>query len=867
TSETTALYQKIRVQARQMAAGGATALSAVSLPTRRTTLPADVTSEPGEAPSTEEGVSHNLPSPLTSFIGRDKEFADLKRLLGSTRLLTLTGTGGSGKTRLALEIAGEKVSEYADGVWLVTLASLSDPSLVVQAVASVFDIREQPGKPLLQTLVSALRSKALLLLLDNCEHLLKSCGTLAAILLRACPSVQLLTTSRERLGIAGEQIYRVPSLSLPDLTDGVSVENLQRYESVRLFVARACLTRSDFQVTPRNARALAQICHRLDGIPLAIELAAAWVNSLSVADLLHRLDDRFNLLTGGDRSALPRQQTLRGLIDWSYDLLSGPERKLFQQLSVFAGGWTLEAAEFVCAEQGRGTGEYAGRAGGAIARSAFIAERGPALRAERDSRENGAENVVPFHFPGEILDLLSSLVDKSLVIAEEWGYEVRYRLLETMRQYAHEWLLESGESDAVRKRHQDYFLALAETPKLKRVGVEQGEWLQKLEREHENLRAALDRSLLERETTACLRFCGALSGFWRLRGHVSEGQEWSVRALGAAGAQQRSPERAKALNTVGGLVYSQGDYPSAQTYYEECLAIYRELGDRLGTAQLLNNLGAVAFSQSNYTSARAYTEESLAVKREMGDQRGIADSLHNLGTMAHNQGDYGSAWTYHRESLALRRENGDRVLIAWSLNDLGSIANTQGDYGLARTYHEESLALRREIGDRGGIAYSLLNLGNADYFQGNYVSARSYYEESLGTLREIGDRKGIAQLLYNLGAVAFDQGDYGSARTYHEESLALRREIGDQSGIAQSLEAFAGFAVHIGKWEAAASLWGAAEALREQIRSPQAPGEQADNDRKVAAARETLGEEAFTRVWEKGKEMTIETAITLASVR
>jgi predicted ATPase/DNA-binding SARP family transcriptional activator len=791
-AETLALYQKIRVRARQVAAGGAAPLTMPSLPRPLADISAAALPEESEAPPA--GRWHNLPPALTSFIGREKECADIQELLAQTRLLTLTGMGGSGKTRLALEMARERAASYADGVWLVELAALSDPARVVQAAATALDIREQPQAPLLQTLVTTLQPKTLLLLLDNCEHLLGACADLAAALLRGCPSVRLLATSRERLGIAGEQVYRVPSLSLPDLNVAFSEESIQRYESVRLFVARACLIRSDFRVSAQNAGAVAQVCHRLDGIPLAIELAAARVRSLSVEELQRRLDNRFDLLTGGDRSALPRQQTLRDLIDWSYDLLNASEQRLLQRLSVFAGGWTLEAAEAVAGDRGQ-------RARG----------------GKNDSSLTPIEEA-------DILDLLTSLVDKSLVIAEERDASARYQLLGTMRQYARERLVESGENNAVRERHRDYFLALAEEAEPKLLGAEQREWLQRLAAEHENLRGALDWSVSEKGASGCLRLCGVLSRFWIVHGHWSEGREWCVRALGAARGQERSQERGKALNGAGLLAYFQGDY----------------------------------------ASARAYHEESLAIQREIGDRYGIAVSLNGLGNVAHSQGDYASAQVYHEESLAIKREIGDRSGIAASLNNLGFMASYQGDYTSAQVYHKESLIIRREIGDRNGTAFSLGNLGFVASYQGDYASARAYHEESLGIQREIGDRRGIAYSLGGLGIVAFCQGDYASARAYHEESLIIRREIGDRWGMAYSLEAFAEMVGSTGKAEQAAVLWGAAEALREKIGAPLPSDERQTNERSVAAAREALGDEAFTTAWATGRAMTLEEAIALA---
>ena len=397
-------------------------------------------------------LPNNLPEQVTSFIGREKEIEAVKTLLDTTRLLTLTGSGGSGKTRLSLQVAADVLEAYPDGTWFIELAPLADPALVAQTIAQALDVGEEPGKPLIQTLLAALKTKRLLLVLDNCEHVLDACARLVDTLLRACPGVRVLASSRQGLGIAGETVYRIPSLSLPDRRQTATPASLSAYEAVRLFVDRAMAALPAFAVTNQNAPALASVCHRLDGIPLALELAAARIRSLSVEEINNKLDNRFRLLTGGSRAALPRQQTLRALIDWSYDLLNAQEKTLLCRLSVFAGGWTLDAAEQV------GTGE-----------------------------SPSGESIEDW----EMLDLLTSLADKSLVLAQTQGKTTRYGLLETMRQYARDRLTESGESLAVRARHADCFLTLAAEIRPKLSGSEQGQWLEVLEEEHDNLRQAL----------------------------------------------------------------------------------------------------------------------------------------------------------------------------------------------------------------------------------------------------------------------------------------------------------------------------------------------------------------------------------------
>ena len=808
-----------------------------------------------------EFLPNNLPVQLTSFIGREKQIEEVKSLLARTRLLTLTGSGGCGKTRLSLQVAAEVLEQFPDGVWVVELAPLAGPTLVAQTVASLLGIKEQTGQPLVQTLPESLSSRRLLLLLDNCEHLLAACVSLASALLRSCPHVKLLATSQEALGIAGEQTYRVPSLSLPDPRKILTVEALSQYEAAHLFLERAMLVKSDFVIRDQTAPAVGQLCSRLDGIPLAIELAAARVRSLSVEEINTRLGDRFRLLTGGDRAALPRQQTLRAAMDWSYDLLSERECVLLSRLSVFAGGWTLEAAEAVC------TGE----------------------------------EIEDW----EVLDLLTELVDKSLVVAETQAGNSRYRLLETIREYAWERLEQREEVEEMRGRHRDYFLARAEEVAPKLMGAEQGVWLERLESEHDNLRTALAWCSAEEDgAEAGLRLAFALLRFWDVRGHYSEGRAYLTEALGREGAAGRTTERARALHGAGALAISQGDYAVARTLFEESLSIRRELGDKQSIAASLHNMGSMAYSQGDFAQARSLFEESLAIRREVGDRPGIATSLHNLGNMAFSQGDFGQARALYEESLALFREMGDKwgaaqvlnnlAMVAWSLSDygaaralceqslatyrelgnkrgiafalgnLGMLARDQGEYEQARAFQEESLGICRELKDKRGIANSLHNLGNVIYSQGDFGQARALYEESLALFREMGDKWGAAQVLNNLGMAAYRRQDYETARTLYEESLAICRDLSDKRGIAETLEAFAPLKATQSQPERAARLWGAAEALREALHSPLSPNEREEYDRNVTAARAAFGEEAFAAAWQQGRDMTIEQAIEYA---
>ena len=763
----------------------------------------------------------NLPEPLTTFVGRQRELAELQTLVAGNRLVTLTGTGGVGKTRLAMRAAAAVLNRYHDGVWWVELAALRDAGLVPQRVVSALGLTEQPGKSHTQTLAEVLQAKHLLLVLDNAEHLLAACAELTDTVLRRCPKVTVLVTSRERLGIPGELTYRVPSLSIPDPTRGDTPQSLVDYESVRLFSERAQLHVPQFAVTDQNARALASICRRLDGIALAIELAAARVRSMSVDEVNQRLDQRLGLLTGGSRTVPHRQQTLRAAIDWSYDLLSDAEKGLFCAISAFAGGWTLEAAEWVCEGD-----DFAAR---------------------------------------EVLDLLASLVDKNLVVAEERGVTTRYRLLETVHQYAVERLQGRGKEAHWHRRHHAHFLALAEEAEPQLTGTNQKAWLDRLEAEHDNFRAALARSLeTVQDGEAGMRLAGALARFWLVRGYLTEGRGWLSRLLAAMPAGT-SATHAKAHNWSGVLAWKQGDYRAAQASYEQCLAIRRELGDRKGIGAVLNNQGLLAYEQGDYPAARVLHEQSLAIDRELADQWGIAVSLIHLGSLAMIQGDSPSARAMYAESLAIFRELGDRGHIANALRSLGSLCSRQGDHPAARALYDESLAICRELGDRSGIARALYGLGVTARHQGDHSGAAALFEESRSIYLELGDREGTANSLNNLGHVAAARGDYPRAQVLQKASLEIFRELGDRPGTAASIEGLAALAFAVGEPERSARLWGATERLREEIGAPRVPSERLNQDIEVAAARAAVRDDAaFDLAWRNGRAMTPEQAIAFA---
>ena len=621
---------------------------------------------PGEFPPLHSPAAprHNLPLAANALIGREAEQSAVLALLAQARLVTLTGSGGVGKTRLALAVAAELVDQYADGVWLVELATLAEERLVSQAVLEALGAREEAGRPLLATLSDYLKARHVLLVVDNCEHLIAACATLAGTLLRTCPQVHILVTSREGLAVAGEQCYRVPSLPVPDLAHLPAPEELT--EAAALFVSRARERRPDFGLTATNARAIAEICARLDGIPLALELAAARVDSLGVAGIAARLDDRFRLLTGGARDALPRQQTLRAALDWSYDLLSQPERWLLDRLCVFAGGWMLAAAEAICAG-------------------------------------NGVEQW-------EILDLLASLVHKSLVQATEVEGGVRYGLLETMRQYGQERLAAAGALDAVRDRHLAWYLALAEEAGPHLQAATPVTWLDRLETEHDNLRAALRWAMESKAGEDGLRLAGALGNFWYVHGHRSEGLNWLETTL-AARTGGLDAARAKALVEAGALASQQGDFARGAALLEESLTLYRAMGDPHAIARALRELGDAAMRLGDYARATPLYEEALALYQVVGDAVGTGYSLLGLAWLAWYRGDYERASVVCKQGMAQIREAGDSHGLANAMSQLAHVLERQGAYEQAVAVLEEAVALWRDARNPDGTAWVLMNLG------------------------------------------------------------------------------------------------------------------------------------------------------------
>ena len=727
----------------------------------------------------------NLPRPRTAFLGREQAIDDVQARLEQTRLLTLTGTGGVGKTRLAIRVAAQVAPDYDAGVWFVDLSALADGTLAARSVADPLGVREEPPRSLIDTLCDGLTEKMILLVLDNCEHIIQESAGLADTLLRRCPYLRILATSRQALDVDGELVWRVPSLSVPQLgapptADDRSCARIAESEAVRLFVARAALSGRDFTLTVANAGAVAEICARLDGIPLAIELAAVRIRLLSAEQIAARLQDRFRLLTG-HRTAVPRHQTLRAALDWSHDLLGAAEQACLRRLSVFSGGATLDAAEAVCA-------------GGLVSVQ-------------------------------DVLDLMTSLVDKSMVVVSDDGeFECRYDFLETIRHYGQERLAHSGEGGDTRARHAEFFQQLAERAEPHLAGPEQTVWLRRLEADHNNLRAALAFSL-ERDPPRALSLALALHPFWEVRSHYVEGLGWLERAC------DRTPEvptaaRARATGAAGRLAWYQAAFPAARTRLEESLSLFESLEDRRGIITALGSLGPPCVGQGDYDRARAVCERAVAEARTLGDRR----------------------------------------ILASQLQMLEMVAGTVKDLPAARALNEEVLALCHEIGDRRGIARALMGLGMVDAYNGHGPRARDHFLESLALSRGLGDSWLICGALLGLGHAERVAGDLTAAHRYYAESLILCRKSNTNWEL-HLFEALAALAADEGHLERAARLLGASEALREARGLALFPFLQSEHDRVVAAAQRGLDPDAFSAARNEGRMLSIDHAVTFAIAR
>jgi predicted ATPase/transcriptional regulator with XRE-family HTH domain len=783
------------------------------------------------APVTPGSLSLRLlapPVPPTGLVGREREVAATCTALRrpEVRLLTLTGPGGVGKTRLALAVATELMEDFPDGIAWVELGPLRDPALVAAAIAQALGVREGGERPIADLLAPVVAGRQLLLVLDNCEHLLQAMSLIGE-LLAASPDLSVLATSRARLRLRGERELAVGPLAVPTAAGhGASpLEGLAGVAAVRLFVERAQAVMPDFTLTETTAPVVAAICRRLEGLPLALELAAARVKLLPPEALLTRLEQRLPLLSGGARDAPDRQQTMRDAIAWSHDLLTEGERALFRRLAVFAGGFTLEAAAAIAA-----------------------------------SGDGGPEHQE------DVLEGLAALVDQSLLRIGEvhaaGSAETRFAFLETVREYALERLETSGEAGIIWHAHAAFHLVLAERAEPELTGPTQVEWLTRLEIEHDNLRAALGWAIEQQPPIAIgIRLAGSLWRFWWMHGHYHEGRDW-LEALVAQGVGSQA-ERAKALYGAGSLATEQGDYERAVGFLEAALAAARSAGDGTVAALALTDLGSIARQQGAYARSTDLHGEALALRRENGDRRGIAVSLGNLGLATLHQGEYDRAEELLAEAATAFRDVGDEHSLITTISNLAHAAAFRGDFGRARALVEESLAGYREMEDHQGIADDLVTLGLATQGQGDLIGATALFREALEHSREIGYRLGEATALHRLGRAALDTGDADEALMLFGHSLRLVRSTGDDESIAGILDGVASAAAARSE-RRAAQLFGAVEALRAALGAPRPPADEDSYRRAVALARTMLGVKAYAKADTAGRTLPLDEAIAMA---
>jgi len=758
---------------------------------------------------------NNIPIQLTSFIGREKEMKEIKDLLAGTRLLTLLGPGGTGKTRLSLQTGADLIDNFENGVWFVEIASLQDPQLLPQTIAQTLGLKEQSGKKTEDAIADFLKDKKILIIIDNCEHLIGASANIALMMLRKSPELKIIATSREALHCEGEQTYKVQSLSHHKPGGSITPEILSQFEAVRLFIERATAVNPSFRVNNENAPALAQICFQLDGIPLAIELAAVRIKVLSLNSICERLDDRFKLLTGGNRTSLPRQQTLKALIDWSYDLLSEKEKLLLQRLSVFNGGWTMDASEKICSDE-------------------IINEY-------------------------EILDLLSNLADKSLIKIIESENNIRYTMLETIKKYSIDKLSESDSINEINKKYFDYFCRIAEESESKLTGAAQREWISLMADDIENFRACL-RWSLENYPEGSLKLTVHLGKFWELRSHFTEALEFLRKSLERAEAAEVL-WKAKAVYWTGFFLIHQGKYEESKKNLNRSLEMFREINYKDGEAVSLISLGTIGVFQGDYENLFTYSGESLSISREINNRSYIARNLQNIGLGLMQQGDHDAARKKLEEGITLYRELGDPIQLAKIIGNIGALEYLQTNYDKAREALNESLQLRYELGDRQGISIALNNLGSIAYMLKEFDEAERLLEESLVIIRDLGDKRVYVTAVSTLGSIANDKGDLGKAKKMFIESITVSNEIGDKYSLSKGFEGFADIYLTQNNYKASCILAAKYISLLESSKKNIIEGEIVRIENIKSALRSNLSQTDYETYWKKGESMTAEEAL------
>lgn len=760
---------------------------------------------------------NNLPFQLSRFVGREKEKEDIKELLKTHPLLTLAGAGGTGKTRLALQAAAEIIDEFEDGIWFVELATVSEPEYVIPEIMSVLGLTPDGKNAPADILKNYLREKEILIILDNCEHLINETAGISQQLLSSCPKLKILASSREALKIGGERTYHLPSMSLPDVRRSYDSESLSQFESVQLFIDRTLSVNPKFEITNENIPAVAQLCNDLDGIPLAIELAAARMNVLSVEKILERLSDRFKLLTGGKRTSLPRQQTLKALIDWSYGLLSEDEKLLFGRLSVFQGGWKLEAAEAVCS----------------------------------------AEPVDEF----EILDLMSNLIDKSLIKSSDSETDMRYSMLETIRQYSKSVLAGSKEEKDIKRRHLEYFSGLVIDSEEKLNGSGQRECLKMIDADYENIREAL-KWAIEEDPVEGIKMSISLGKYWELRGYFSEGYAYLKKGLSGI-EEAEPPVKARALYLAGFLLTYLASHHEAEKYLLEALNIFRSLNDKKGEVPCLVMLGNVKLVDGNLEAMEELSRDGLKTARQLGDKLLIALCLRYLAAGRMYQGNYEESAEMAEECLAIYREFGDGIHIAKIINNIGAIEYLAANYDKAIETWKECLELRRELGDRHGIAMSLTNLGSAYSMTKDYDTAEKYLHQSIELFKELGDRRIYVNPLNTLGLIANDRGEYLRALGIYGVSINIANEIGEKYYLMKGFEGLANSYIGLEEFETGCKFSALYISQMKNLNINVTKQELTRIEEIKDALASALEKTVYERLWEEGLALTVEEAVQL----
>ena len=757
-----------------------------------------------EIKTVENQIKTNLPAALTSFIGRENELNDITGLLAKHRLVTLVGTGGVGKTRLSIKVSEQQILMFSDGIWLVELAPIVDPQIIPQIIASILGIPVSAPQPVTETIFNFLRAKTALLIFDNCEHLLDAVALLADNLLKQCPHLKILATSREGMGIMGEATYIVPTMSLPN-ADQI-LDTFRDFSSVRLFEERAQLAKFDFSLTMENASFVAQICSRLNGIPLALELAAVQVSQFSPEEIAKQLDDSFLILTGGSRTALPRQQTLRASIDWSWNLLTDNERTLLRRLSVFAGGWTLESARAVCS--------------------------------------------------GDVPRLINALVKKSLVVMnQDSGSEKRYGFHEVIRQYAREKLVEADEDEIHRQKHLYYYVSLAEHADIQLHGVDQNPWFERLVNELPNARAALEFAF-DHDIDQAVRLSGALGWFWYRRGLLVEGRRWYEKIL----AKQPPTDHEsyiKAFYGAGLVSHFQGDYDYARKMLGQSLTLAQRQEEPDGVARSQTLLGMGYVWQGDFAKADQYFRLSIEVFKVTNVGWGHAFALNALGFSCLMRGDFAKAQSCFEESLLLARTAGDKYGMGMPLSNLGSMAYQQGDLVRGKELLEESLAVGREVHDPTVTFWAMKELGHVAYYQGDYARATELYEAVLEECRVTGYASGVVEMLRSLGDVAIKTGAHQKARFFIHDSLGLSQDLGDIRNIIFCMYSFATLAGASSNWLLAVKLLGVVDAQLKKMGISMPPVEKITFEQMTASAKQEIHEVIFQQIWTEGESISL----------